>query len=111
MPPQKSIANAQKAALCAQQQLQPDLSNLEIHAWFQQAYNQSISPSSISKILCQLDEQILAQFQPISEGDSNSNEEEEVLPYISHLDALMLYKLFIIMGSSSMKAYRRLSRL
>ena len=87
MPPQKSITNAQKAALCAQQQLQPDLSNLEIHAWFQQAYNQSISPSSISKILCQLDEQILAQFQPVPEEDSNSNEEEEVLPHISYLDA------------------------
>ena len=51
MPPQKSITNAQKAALRTQRQLQPHLSNLEIRDWFQQTYNQSISPSSVSEIL------------------------------------------------------------
>ena len=51
MPPRKSITNAQKAALRTQRQLQPHLSNLEIRDWFQQTYNQSISPSSVSEIL------------------------------------------------------------
>ena len=52
--------------------------------------NQFLNPldEKIEDDVKQLDEQILAQFQPVLEEDSNSDEEEEVLPQISHSNAL-----------------------
>src|SRR5699024_3265283 len=50
--------------------------------------NQFLNPldEKVEDDVEQLDEQILAQFQPVPE-DSNSDEEEEILPQVSHLDA------------------------
>lgn len=45
------ILNSQKAALRAQHQLKPHLSNIALKIWFETTYNQSINPSSVSRII------------------------------------------------------------
>jgi hypothetical protein len=47
----KAISNGQKAALRAQRQLKPYLSNKELGNWFYETYNQRVAPSSLTQIL------------------------------------------------------------
>jgi hypothetical protein len=46
-----AIPNSQKAALRAQHQLKPYLSLIQLQKWYEEAYNQKITVSSISQII------------------------------------------------------------
>ena len=45
------ILNSQKAALQVQHQHKPHLPNIALKSWFETTYNQSINPSSVSRII------------------------------------------------------------
>ena len=47
----RPISNSQKAALRAQCHLKPSFSNFRLWKWFEETYEQSIGPSTISRVL------------------------------------------------------------
>lgn len=51
MPKRTTITNRQRSALRAQHKLKPHLTGLQIKKWFEEEYNQKITPPSISRIL------------------------------------------------------------